>query len=126
MSETHQIDPQQRGEAVQNVKNDSEGIVQQLEGWGSKATPPSQGVVSNINNLIQNLDQILPILAPGDEEKANPVNSRIRATWMELEQAWGTYQVDKLSQQWAQLRERAWKDCAEKAKVFAAVVFALQ
>jgi len=42
MSETHQIDPQQRGEAVQNVKNDSEGIVQQLEGWGSKATPPSQ------------------------------------------------------------------------------------
>jgi hypothetical protein len=119
MSETHQIDPQQRAEAIRNVKSDANQVAELVEGFSKRPEPPEQGIVNNINNKLKSMDKVLPYLVPND-----PVHARTRATWKDLEDAWDAYFVDRMSTRW--VPNQTWKDCAERARVFAAVVFALQ
>ena len=52
-------------------------------------------------------------------------NMRIRDTWEGLKKAWDkTWLEDKWEKEWN--NGQIWRDCAEKTKVFAAAVFALQ
>lgn len=119
------IDPNQLAEAVKNIKNDAERISGQLNGWCGKPKPPSRGIADNLNNTISGVNEVLPTLAPVDEENPNPVHLRIRATWKDLKDAWeDTYLMNKWAKEWN--GGQIWKDCAEKAKIFSAVVFALQ
>lgn len=53
MSESHQIDPQKRAEAIQNVKQDAKKLADTLKRWceGAK-NPPAPGITNPINELI--------------------------------------------------------------------------
>jgi hypothetical protein len=110
---------EERLDAIRNVKADADRVAGELESWSKRAQAPTAGIVSNINNTIKSMDKVLPYLVPND-----PVHARTRATWRDLEEAWDAYFVHRISTQW--VPNQTWKDCAEKARIFAAVVFALQ
>lgn len=109
----------ERVNAIRNVKADADRVAGQLEGWSKKAQAPNQGIVSNTNNMLKSMNEVLPYLVPDD-----PVHARTRATWNDFEEAWDAYFLHRMSTRW--VPNQTWKDCAEKARVFAAVIFALQ
>lgn len=124
MSGTHEVDPEIRADAIQNIKNDTARIADQLETWSKGrgnpldwGIPPkhiAMGIEATLNDL---LEPILIVVGDGEGYE------QILPTFRQLQTEWDdTYRIIYSEETMLPAKEHQLKECADKALSFAKMV----
>jgi hypothetical protein len=122
MSETHQIDPQQRAEAIANLKNDVNELLLALQQWADKTVASPSSIMDNVWNRSERLENvIIPILTIGNDAAQTELLNK----WKEFDEAFVDYRMMLKREGWPQAKKE-WAACAQKLEEVRKLVFSLK